>query len=276
MRGLDEEKGIKIHSGVRKSFRRSFEAGALFFVAVKFLMGLTAMYSSPIVDWIVRHNRLPSINELPDIRTSPADLIVPAVIFLVFCYVFLVISRYFWMDDGKLSRKIFTENVAFGYLNMLVGLTVLVIVVVLGLIALIIPGFYLFVSLVTFFVIVSVEDMGFKKAMSKSWVLVEGRRWRVLWYLKTMFLIEVSFVVIAVVIGFLINSMALLLHFLLPLSLALVFVFSASGTVNLYRQLIESEDWRRSRDDGNSHGDVEVEIKGEVEVETGKDEDIDE
>jgi hypothetical protein len=83
-------------------------------------------------------------------------------------------------------------------LNMFVGGIVFSLVVVLGFIALVIPGFFLLVSLFFWNFYVAVEDENFIEAFKDSWALTKGDR-------LSLFLLGVIVVVLSMILSFGLN-----------------------------------------------------------------------
>ena len=92
----------------------------------------------------------------------------------------LAAIRIFVSDETRrVPREALTRNGLRAVLNYVVGSIVFGIVVLLGLVALVIPGLFLLVTLAFWAVSVAVEDENFLAGFRRSWALTGGHRLRV-------------------------------------------------------------------------------------------------
>ncbi|MDY6818464.1 MAG: hypothetical protein SVG88_07365 [Halobacteriales archaeon] len=114
----------------------------------------------------------------PSLGLSP---IVAAGLSVVLSIVSIVVTigalRTFVTDPfGDLSGTVFSRNILWAAINMIVGGIVFGIVVAIGLVLLIVPGLFLLVSLFFWNVFVVVEDTSFIEGFRRSWELTAGNR----------------------------------------------------------------------------------------------------
>lgn len=83
--------------------------------------------------------------------------------------------RLFVSDEtDRVPQEFFTRNVAWAWINYVIGGIVFGIVIGIGFVLLIIPGIFLLVSLIFWTVFVAVEDENFVEAFRRSWRLTKG------------------------------------------------------------------------------------------------------
>ena len=90
---------------------------------------------------------------------------------------FIAALRTFVSDETeRIPRKYATRNLVWALLNLVIGGIVFTIGVFLGLVALVVPGLFLLVSLFFWNVFVVVEDENFIEGFQRSWGLTKGDR----------------------------------------------------------------------------------------------------
>ena len=91
----------------------------------------------------------------------------------------LAAIRIFVSDETRrVPREALTRNGLRAVLNYVVGSVVFGVIVLLGLVALVIPGLFLLVTLAFWAVSVAVEDKNFLAGFRRSWALTRGHRLR--------------------------------------------------------------------------------------------------
>ena len=79
-------------------------------------------------------------------------------------------------DTESLPPERFTRNLGWAWVNLFIGWIIFWIVVGIGFVFLLIPGFFLLVSLLFWGVYVAVEDQNFVEGFQNSWGLTGGSR----------------------------------------------------------------------------------------------------
>ncbi|SIR88938.1 hypothetical protein SAMN05421858_4374 [Haladaptatus litoreus] len=103
--------------------------------------------------------------------------IVASVLSIALLVVSIGAIRVFVSDETeRLPREYFTRNMVWAAINFVIGGIIFATIVSLGLVALIVPGIFLLVTLVFWTVYVAVEDQNFIKAFRSSWGLTRGYR----------------------------------------------------------------------------------------------------
>ena len=141
-------------------------------------------------------------------------------------------------DTETLPGSRFTHNLGWLLVNLFVGYIVFAIVVGIGFVFLVIPGFFLLVSLWFWAVPVAVEDENFVAGFSESWSLTGGNR-------ILLFVLGVVVVIVALVISIVFGIVAfaggwigLLIN---QVGSAFVTVFVLATTARAYVQLRAGE-----------------------------------
>lgn len=107
--------------------------------------------------------------------------------------------RTFVTDDTEtLPGDRFTHNLGWLLVNLIVGWIVFAIAVAIGFVLLIVPGFFLLVSLFFWETVVAVEDENFVDGFSESWDLTRGNRW---WLLLLGVLVLVISAIVSAIFG---------------------------------------------------------------------------
>lgn len=132
--------------------------------------------------------------------------------------------RTFVSDErDRLVRDRFTRNIGWVVVNLVVGGIVFGIVVGLGLVALVIPGLFLLVSLFFWNFHVAIEDDNFIEGFKQSWSLTKGNR-------LMLFALGVIVVVLSMVVSFVGN----IVSFVAPQIVALAVSSIVSGVIAVY------------------------------------------
>ena len=106
---------------------------------------------------------------------------------------FIAALRTFVSDETeRIPRKYATRNLVWALLNLVIGGIVFTIGVFLGLVALVVPGLFLLVSLFFWNVFVVIEDENFIGGFQRSWRLTGGNRLRLFGLGMLVFLVAIT------------------------------------------------------------------------------------
>lgn len=168
------------------------------------------------------------------VSTPLAVTSVPAAVWGVLLLVALVANIWFAIGTlrnlvnrnfDSLDQEMFTQDLGMTALNMIAGSIVFSVAVVLGLLALIVPGLFLMVSLLFWSIFVAVEGDSFIDALKNSWELATGNR-------IDLFLIGLGVVGIGLLASLVMAVPNVLLSTVNPAASALLsLLMSAFGTV---------------------------------------------
>ncbi len=144
--------------------------------------------------------------------------------------------RTFLRDDPhNVSWDAFTERLGFVTVHLVLGHLVAVAVIGIGFL-LIVPGIYLLVSLIFWYIVVVEEHTDFVDAYRKSWRISRGHRWHILGLLLVVVLVAVVLLAVATFLATL--SPGLLLNTGLSSAVtAFVTVWSVAVFTEAYRQV---------------------------------------
>lgn len=91
-----------------------------------------------------------------------------------------VAVRVFLQNETRtIPRELIRDRIGVATMNLVLGQIAATVIIGIGFF-LIIPGIYLLVSLVFWYIFVAAEDEDFIDAFRQSWVLTRGHKWRVL------------------------------------------------------------------------------------------------
>jgi hypothetical protein len=166
--------------------------------------------------------------------------------FLATILVFYIAIRHFYEDRGTLDLGMLSGSF-FPLLNIFVGSLVFGLAVIVGTLLFLVPGVYLYVSLVFFSIIIAAKNVNFIEAFRRSWDITGGSRFRIL--LLFLFLIALSLPVSAVTListtVLELTSASRVLGFsagvFIQLLTSLMTVFYFATLVSVYRQLEGTE-----------------------------------
>jgi hypothetical protein len=152
----------------------------------------------------------------------------------------IVVLRAMTHDAAELGS--IPAGVADGMLKTWVFLVIALIVqgiaVMLGFVALIIPGIFLLVSLIFTQVYVAVEDEGPFEALSSSWSLAKGNRFPLFGLGVVLFVISLLVTIPATILTFVSPTVGTLLNYIVS---GFVSIFSLAVLVDAYHQLDTDE-----------------------------------
>ena len=170
---------IDITDVLKRGYSRSTERNGLTLMGIIFVISVLDGVLGLGVD------RLNAGQQFADSGQVDPTLLVPSlgagIVSLLLGIVLLVVSiaaiRVFVSDETEhLPREYFTRNMVWAVINLFVGVIVFGIIVALGLVAFVVPGIFLLVTLAFWTVYVAVEDQNFITAFRSSWGLTRGYR----------------------------------------------------------------------------------------------------
>ena len=153
--------------------------------------------------------------------------------------------RVFVTDETeRLPQEHFTRNMVWAVINLFVGMIVYGIIVALGLVALIIPGIFLLVTLAFWTVYVAVEDQNFITAFRSSWGLTRC-------YRLNLFVLGVAVVLLTALVNLVFGLGDLASGNFAGDIVALVFAQAASAIATVYSAAVLATAYTEltSRDD---------------------------
>lgn len=233
--------------------KRTVARNGLFFVAIVWVLGLaSSLFWNSVFPEIAAVLREMVANLLgpgqggPPIGTptvGPSLGLPPVVAGLLWIVVSLLslvvtaaaIRTFVTAETEAIPDGVFTRNLLWMLLNLIVGGFVFAVVLFLGFIALILPFFFLLVSLYFWNVYVIVEDENFVEGFSNSWAVTRGNR--IVLFLLGVFVVIVTFVIGAVfgVVGGVLPGIAA--EAITQIGSAFVSVFTAAATARAFVQL---------------------------------------
>ncbi|HET7325494.1 MAG TPA: hypothetical protein VFJ06_14295 [Halococcus sp.] len=189
---------VSITSILKEAANRSIKRNGLILMGILFVLSsFSGLLGAGLAQYAGNQQFMPV-----DAQTAALVVLPPLVaglLSLVVGLVSLVVSigaiRVFVSDETeRLPREYFTRNMGWAVLNFIVGAIVFGIAVGLGLVALILPGIFLLVSLLFWSAFVAVEDQNFIEGFRSSWGLTRGHRLKLL-------LLGIAVALIALVVG---------------------------------------------------------------------------
>ncbi|WP_227777716.1 hypothetical protein [Haladaptatus pallidirubidus] len=171
---------INITSMLKQGYSRSIKRNGLMLMGIIFVISvLNGVLGVGVDRWVARQQLTTG-----SVQADPTLLVPPlgaSIVSLVLGIALLVVSiaaiRVFVSDETeRLPREYFTRNMVWATINLFIGAIVFGIIVALGLVALIVPGIFLLVTLAFWTVYVAVEDQYFIEAFRSSWGLTRGYR----------------------------------------------------------------------------------------------------
>jgi hypothetical protein len=177
---------LDIEAALRGGFDRLVARNGLLFAGLFAVLGLVASLLSADLSAALYSQYVPAAQAQAQSQVGPRlglPLAVAGGGLLVLMLAQLVASvaaiRTFVSDERRrIVGSYFTRRIGWVALNLVVGGFVFGFVVVLGFVALILPGLFLLVSLFFWNFHVAVEDESFVAGLSTSWSLTKGNRLR--------------------------------------------------------------------------------------------------
>ena len=194
---------FSIIAALQEGLDRLFSRVGATFAGIIFVLGtLNAVFSATAAaDFLGGPRGGPGMGPGPTMVPTvglpgPVAGLLSLIVVLLMAIVGIAAIRAFVDDiDRDIDRPLFTRNIGWALVNLVVGGIVFGLIVAIGLVLLVIPGIFLLVSLVFWSVYVVVEDVSFIEGLRRSWALTKGHR------LRLFGLGFVTFLIVAVVSG---------------------------------------------------------------------------
>lgn len=170
---------INITTILKRGFSRSIERNGLMLMGILFVISVfNGVLGLGVDRWVARQGGAAGVQANPLVIVPPLGAgIVSLILGIALLVVSIAAIRVFVSDEtDRLPREFFTRNMVWAAVNLFVGTIVFAIIVALGLVALVVPGIFLLVTLVFWTVYVAVEDQNFIEAFRSSWGLTRGYR----------------------------------------------------------------------------------------------------
>lgn len=244
---------IDIERVVSDGYERTVARNGLLFVGIFYLLSLLDGLFSPAQ---TRPTALPDPMAGPGPGPVPAEGMQPyapslglspglaGLLSLLLAVVSIVVTigalRTFVSDETeRIPRENFGHNLLWAGLNLVAGGLVFGIVVGIGFVLLLIPGFFLLVSLFFWEVYVAAEDQNFVEGFRNSWQLTGGHRLR-------LFGLGVVVVVLSMLVSIAFGLPGVFLPDILgflvaQLGSAFLGVFFLAAVARTYEQLVAME-----------------------------------
>ena len=171
--------GSALVDGAKRTFKKNglIIAGLFFAISI-----LSTVASNSLIQAFIDEGVIPSeyaMTEVPlalGISSTASGILLAATFVLSGIFALASLRTLVSNETETIPREYFTRNIVWALLNLLVGGIAFSIAFFLGLIAFIIPGLFILVSLYFWNVFVIVEDQNFIEAFKSSWNLTEGNR----------------------------------------------------------------------------------------------------
>lgn len=176
--------GRAVEDGIQRGLRRT----GLMFMAAFFLLNLGGFFVGQQTASVM----MPNAGSVPGPSFAGfSGMIVGVLIGVLSLMVTIIAARTFVARHTEMVPDEFVRrNMGPAVLHMVVGVVAFVLIVLAGLLLFVLPGVYLMLSLLFWSIIVAVEDRGFLDAMRRSWEIVEGERWQVLFLVIVVLLLN--------------------------------------------------------------------------------------
>ena len=175
---------VHITAVLKEGARRTSKRNGLMLIGLVFVLSaLSGLLGAGLARYAANQQFVPVEAGASALFALPP--VVAGLLSFVLAIASLVVSiaaiRVFVSDETEhLSREHFTRNMGWAALNVFVGAIVFGLIVGLGLVALVIPGIFLLVTLAFWTVHVAVEDQNFVQGFRSSWALTRGHRFSLL------------------------------------------------------------------------------------------------
>lgn len=180
---------------------------------------------------------------LPSTLLDPAEVpdafimgLLNLIGFTLSLLVVAIAIRTFLQDETRfIPRDVLTDRLGSVTVNMVLGQLVAIALIGIGFL-LIIPGLYLLVSLVFWYVYVADQNTDFIDAYRQSWRITHGHRWRILALLLIVFMATILLQGFATLLGAI--TPGILLNTLLwGMASAFITVWWAAVITETYKQI---------------------------------------
>lgn len=184
---------------------------------------------------------VPTTSTQPALGVSPAvNGVLLLVAMLAMLYVTVVAVRTFVARErDSIPGAFWTDGVPFAMANLFVGGIVLNVAVTVGSLFFLVPGIFLYVSLLFMVTYVAAENENFVAALKKSWSLTDGERWSVFGLVLALtvigFVVGIVFGIVGVVAMFALGSAAFMV--VLTVMIAPLSLFSLAVVAAAFNQL---------------------------------------
>ncbi len=173
-----------------------------------------------------------------------SGVLMLAVIFASLITVIVTIRVFLKDKKNSIPPSFYKENIFSPAVNLIIGGILYSILITIGIILLILPGVYLILALFFWTVIVLDKNVGFFKAMKKSWKITKGTKTKFSIFLLLIVLALISFIV-PLGVGFLVGIVgisetfgSLVVEIIVS---SLLTVFQLGVVVEAYKKVIHRE-----------------------------------
>lgn len=174
---------VNVTEVLKEGANRSIKRNGLVLMGILFVLSaLSGLLGAGIAQYapsgeLVSTGGADAIVALPPLVAGVLSLVIGIASLIVT----IAAIRIFVIEETeRLPREQFTRRMGWAALNFFVGAIVFGIVVGLGLVALVVPGIFLLVTLAFWAVFVAVEDQNFIQGFRSSWGLTRGHRLKLL------------------------------------------------------------------------------------------------
>lgn len=174
---------LDIGSALSKGAERTIKKNGLFIAGLLFIVSIiSTITSNSLVQALLNDGYLPSegaVTTLPlslGLSTTASATLVILSSIIALAVGIAAIRTFVSSKTESIPKEFFTRNLGWALLNLVVGGIAFTLIIGLGLLAFIIPGIFLLVSLYFWNVFVVIEDQNFIEAFKSSWGLTKGSR----------------------------------------------------------------------------------------------------
>jgi len=172
---------------------------------------------------------------------SPVVLGVLSIILALAQLVLMVVAIRLFLSEEMRSFEMerYTDGLLLPVANLLVGGIVFSFIVSIGLAFFVLPGLFLFVSLLYFAVVVVDEDSNFIEGFSDSWRLISGNRLRVFGLVAGIVIIGLVVSALSALLTFATSGIiAVVVAVVQQLFASFITVFGIASVAESYKQLV--------------------------------------
>ncbi len=184
---------LNIDKVIKEGYVRTFKMSGVIMVSIIFLLNfLNMLFGAGIVNRMIQKELFGSqsffITSSVFGYTKNSIFVLPYQVPLILTILFSIASiiasivairLFVGIETEYIPRKYFTRNIIRAFFNSVIGGILFGILVSIGFILLLIPGIFLYVSLVFWIVYIAVEDNNFVESFRNSWHLTKENRWSV-------------------------------------------------------------------------------------------------
>lgn len=238
--------------GVDRTFSRNggILLGAVFLASVITQIGATSLVFDQLETWW--EDLLADFPEFEEFVDDPEVLFplafdIPAFlalglfvlgILLTIAAVAIAIRVFYSSNTSSIPAELIFDNIAWVVVNLFIGMVIFGVLWSVGLMLFIVPGIFIFVSLVYFSAVIAIEDRSFVSGLSSSWSLASGNRWDIFVLFLAYFLISIAvYFAFALVTSFVYLASPLAGQLIDILATSLLTVYFAAILAISYRRL---------------------------------------